>query len=97
MTRLTTVQLQDCTVEILLQAIFHGEFTGKACRITYQDGSKCYAVYKGNLQDGLGKAEKIFATYEDMRKWWNNIMQYNHYYSMPGEEGKAYLPMEEVE
>lgn len=95
MARIPALTRQGHKIEILEQAVFHGEFMGKACRITRPDGTVYYGAFKNSPPATVQEMEKTFDTYAELRKWWNAAMSHNHYYTLPGEEGEGYLPVHE--
>lgn len=95
MPRLTTLQVEDLCLEILGQSVMHGEFMANAYRATRQDGSIFYGSFKTPSPTTVQELDVHFDSYEELREWWNTLQAYNNYYTLPGEEGKGYLPVSE--
>ena len=93
MPRLPTIQVEDLRLEILGQSVMHGEFMANAYRATRQDGSTFYGAFKSPRPTTVQELAVHFDTYEELREWWNTLQAYNNYYTLPGEEGKGYLPV----
>lgn len=95
MSRLTTLQVEDIKLEILGTSIMHGKFVANAYRATRPNGTTFYGAFKAPRPVTAKSLDMVFNTYESLRKWWNSIQAHNHYYTLPGEEGKGYLPLYE--
>ena len=95
MSRLTEIMVEDIRLEILHRAIMYGKFVANAYRATRPDGTTFYGAFKTPRPTPRWELDMTFDRYKDLRTWWNNMQAGNHYYTLPGEEGKGYLPVHE--